>query len=28
MIAAQCQVEVTFFWPFSGPYWIIDLDPD
>ena len=22
------KLKVTFFWPFSGDYWIIDLDPD
>jgi apolipoprotein D and lipocalin family protein len=22
------QLKVTFFWPFSGDYWILDLDPD
>jgi apolipoprotein D and lipocalin family protein len=22
------RLKVTFFWPFSGDYWIIDLDPD
>jgi len=22
------KLEVTFFWPFYGNYWIIDLDPD
>ena len=22
------QLEVTFFWPFWGDYWVIDLDPD
>jgi apolipoprotein D and lipocalin family protein len=22
------RLEVTFFWPFSGDYWIIALDPD
>ena len=22
------QLKVTFFWPFAGDYWIIDLDPD
>ena len=21
------KLKVTFFWPFSGNYWIIDLDP-
>ena len=22
------KLKVTFFWPFSGKYWIIDLDPE
>ena len=22
------KLKVTFFWPFSGDYWIIDLDPN
>ena len=22
------KLRVTFFWPFSGNYWIIDLDPE
>jgi apolipoprotein D and lipocalin family protein len=22
------KLKVTFFWPFSGHYWIIDLDPE
>jgi len=22
------KLKVSFFWPFSGDYWIIDLDPD
>jgi apolipoprotein D and lipocalin family protein len=22
------KLRVTFFWPFSGDYWIIDLDPE
>jgi apolipoprotein D and lipocalin family protein len=22
------KLKVTFFWPFSGSYWIIDLDPE
>jgi apolipoprotein D and lipocalin family protein len=22
------KLKVTFFWPFRGDYWIIDLDPD
>jgi apolipoprotein D and lipocalin family protein len=24
----NAKLEVTFFWPFWGSYWIIDLDPD
>lgn len=24
----NAKLKVTFFWPFSGDYWIIDLDPD
>jgi apolipoprotein D and lipocalin family protein len=24
----NAKLKVTFFWPFSGPYWIIGLDPD
>jgi apolipoprotein D and lipocalin family protein len=24
----KTKLKVTFFWPFSGNYWIIDLDPD
>ncbi|TWW10504.1 membrane protein [Planctomyces bekefii] len=24
----NAKLKVTFFWPFSGNYWIIDLDPD
>jgi apolipoprotein D and lipocalin family protein len=24
----NAKLKVSFFWPFSGPYWIIDLDPD
>lgn len=24
----NAKLEVTFFWPFYGDYWIIDLDPD
>lgn len=24
----NAKLAVTFFWPFSAPYWIIDLDPD
>jgi apolipoprotein D and lipocalin family protein len=22
------RLKVTFFWPFSGSYWVLDLDPD
>lgn len=25
---SQARLEVTFFWPFWGDYWIIDLDDD
>ena len=25
---SNAQLKVTFFWPFWGAYWIIDLDPD
>ena len=24
----NAKLKVTFFWPFSGDYWIIDLDPE
>lgn len=24
----NAKLKVTFFWPFKGDYWIIDLDPD
>jgi apolipoprotein D and lipocalin family protein len=24
----NAKLEVSFFWPFSGAYWIIELDPD
>ena len=24
----NAKLKVTFFWPFSGDYWIIELDPD
>ena len=24
----NAKLKVTFFWPFSGDYWVIDLDPD
>jgi len=26
--ATNAKLKVSFFWPFWGPYWIIDLDPD
>ena len=26
--APNTKLKVTFFWPFSGNYWIIDLDPE
>jgi apolipoprotein D and lipocalin family protein len=25
---SHSRLKVTFFWPFSGDYWILDLDPD
>jgi len=25
---SNAKLKVTFFWPFSGDYWIIDLDPE
>ena len=25
---SNAKFKVTFFWPFSGDYWILDLDPD
>jgi len=25
---SRAKLKVQFFWPFSGDYWIIDLDPD
>jgi apolipoprotein D and lipocalin family protein len=25
---SNARLKVSFFWPFWGPYWIIDLDPD
>ena len=25
---SNSKLKVTFFWPFSGDYWILDLDPD
>jgi apolipoprotein D and lipocalin family protein len=24
----NAKLKVSFFWPFKGNYWIIDLDPD
>ncbi len=24
---SSAKLKVTFFWPFSGDYWIVDLDP-
>lgn len=26
--ATGARLKVTFFWPFYGDYWILDLDPD
>jgi apolipoprotein D and lipocalin family protein len=26
--STNAKLKVSFFWPFSGAYWIIDLDPD
>lgn len=26
--SGNAQLKVCFFWPFSGKYWIVDLDPD
>ncbi|HUU82821.1 MAG TPA: lipocalin family protein [Phycisphaerae bacterium] len=26
--SSNAKLKVSFFWPFSGAYWIIDLDPD
>ena len=26
--ATNAKLKVRFFWPFTGDYWIIDLDPD
>jgi len=26
--ATGAKLKVTFFWPFFGDYWILDLDPD
>lgn len=25
---SNAKLKVTFFWPFAGDYWILDLDPD
>jgi apolipoprotein D and lipocalin family protein len=25
---SNAKLEVEFFWPFRGAYWIIELDPD
>jgi len=25
---SNAKLKVTFFWPFYGDYWVIDLDPD
>ena len=25
---SNAKLKITFFWPFSGDYWILDLDPD
>jgi apolipoprotein D and lipocalin family protein len=25
---ADAKLKVTFFWPFSGDYWVLDLDPE
>jgi apolipoprotein D and lipocalin family protein len=25
---SQAKLEVSFFWPFRGDYWVIDLDPE
>ena len=25
---SRAKLKVQFFWPFSGDYWVIDLDPD
>mgnify|MGYP000087239016 CR=1 FL=1 len=25
---SPAKLEVQFFWPFHGDYWIIELDPD
>lgn len=26
--SSNAKLKVTFFWPFAGDYWILDLDPD
>jgi len=26
--SSNAKLKVTFFWPFFGNYWIVDLDPD
>lgn len=26
--ATNAKLKVTFFWPFKGDYWVINLDPD
>jgi apolipoprotein D and lipocalin family protein len=26
--ASNAKLEVQFFWPFKGNYWIVDLGPD
>jgi apolipoprotein D and lipocalin family protein len=26
--SSEAKLEVQFFWPFRGDYWVIDLDPD
>lgn len=26
--SANAKLRVTFFWPFYGDYWVLDLDPD
>ena len=25
---SNSKLKVTFFWPFSGRYWVLDLDPE
>ena len=27
-VAQPAALKVQFFWPFSGDYWVLDLDPD